>query len=147
MDPSVVPAQRKVPDYVSRRAVQLRDDLAATAATMWTPPGRHIRVLIAVGQVIGDPRHNRAEEDRQAENAFRNRRWQVTGFLVEVMTDSTTQPPVGFRTGLAVMTMVIASRRTLSRSGIPESDAARELAIRATPRRASAPGLCRGSVC
>lgn len=51
---------------------------------------------------------------------------------------STTQP-VGFRTRLPVMTMGLGSWRPPSRSGIQESDAAGELAIRATPRRD--PGL------
>ena len=35
-------------------------------------PTWHIGVLVSVGQVIGNPRHDGAEEDLPTENTFRN---------------------------------------------------------------------------
>jgi hypothetical protein len=66
----VVAAEWALPDDVSRRAVEFGDDVAAAPTTVGTAPARHIRMLVALRQVIGDPRHNGAEEDRQAENTF-----------------------------------------------------------------------------
>ena len=55
MDKAVVAAERAVPDDVSRRPIQFRDDVASTPPTPRTAPAGYIRVLVAVRQVVRDP--------------------------------------------------------------------------------------------
>jgi hypothetical protein len=92
VDHPVVAAKWALPHDVSRGAFELRDDVAATATPSWTASTGHIGVLVAIGQVIRDPGHDGAEEDRQTENAFRNHLRQVPGALINVVPQSTTQP-------------------------------------------------------
>ena len=81
----MVAAKWAVPHDVSRRAFELRDDVAATATPSWTASTGHIGVLIALGQVIRDPGHDGAEEDRQAENTFGDHVRQIARVFVDVM--------------------------------------------------------------
>ena len=82
---AVVPAERALPHDVSRRGVEFRDDVAAAATTAGTAPARHIRVLVALRQVIRDPCHDGTEEDRQTENAFRDHLGQRPRVLIDVV--------------------------------------------------------------
>ena len=66
----MVAAEWALPDDVSRRALELRDDVAATATPPGTAPTGHIGVLVALGQVIRDPCDDGTEEDREAEDTF-----------------------------------------------------------------------------
>jgi hypothetical protein len=67
---AVVATEWALPDDVSGRAVELRDDVAATATPPRTAPTGDIGVLVAFGQVIRDPRHDGTKEDRQTENTL-----------------------------------------------------------------------------
>ena len=66
----MVAAEWALPDDVSRRALELSDDVAATAMPPGTAPTGHIGVLVALGQVIRDPCDDGTEEDREAEDTF-----------------------------------------------------------------------------
>ena len=55
-----------------RASVELRDDVAATATPPRPARTGHICVLVALGQVIRDPRHDGAKEDAQTEDTFRS---------------------------------------------------------------------------
>jgi hypothetical protein len=82
---AVVAAEWALPDDVSRRAVEFRDDLAAAATTVRAAPARYIRMLVALRQVIRDPCHNGAEADREAENTFGDHVRQIARVIVDVV--------------------------------------------------------------
>lgn len=88
VDRTVVAAERAMPDDVSGRPVEFADDLAAAPSTSGTAAAGHIREPIAFREVIGDPGHDRAEENGQTQHTLGDGLRQISGLFVKVWISS-----------------------------------------------------------
>ncbi len=85
VDQTVVAAKRTMPNDLSRCPVEFGDDFAAAPSTPRIAPTWHIGEPIVFREMIGDPRHDRAEKHRQAQYSFGDGLRQISGRVVEIM--------------------------------------------------------------
>ena len=122
VDQAVVAAQRALPNGVSGRTVKFGDDVASAPSAAGTAPAGHIRVPIALRQVVGDPRDDGPEEDGQTKDALWDGLRQVTGLLVHVMPH-VNDPARGFQHVLIVESGDGVRPRLLASFDIQHTDA------------------------
>ena len=84
VDQTVVTADRALPCDVPGCTIKFGDDVTQATSATGTPAARDIGVPITVRQVVGDPRDDRSEKDREVKHRRRQSVGEVASLVVQL---------------------------------------------------------------